>query len=238
MYHFDEWKSKAPKMAAFLDENASEEEFDKLDSNISRLENIITNDTKDVFNSKESFIFLTLFDRFTGLGREDVDFVQFLRKFKTEYKNNRRNSKGLLFDDIDNAGSTKDKSVILAKLDMLTKLLLEFLHIEETDLEDVDTYDFVKEVVSKDLTKDDVNQFEEVLDDLTLNVDNSSKLLDKHNRPTLVALVAYSFQNDIDLDGWIIDYFYRNNTYIMNAKQNFLHMKEDLEKYMNKGVAA
>ena len=59
------------------------------------------------------------------------------------------------------------------------------------------------------------------------------------NRLSLVALVAYSIEIDIDLDEWMLEYAKNNNTYFIDQQKNFLHMKQDLEKYLNKkGVAA
>ena len=91
-----------------------------------RLERIVTDDIKEIFNKKDSFVFLTLFDRFTKLGAEDKKFAEFLRVFKTETRFTSRNEKGLLFDEIDKDLSTKDKQVITDKLNMLENLLQQF----------------------------------------------------------------------------------------------------------------
>ena len=70
-----------------------------------------------------------------------------------------------------------------------------------------------------EITDDDIDQYIEVLEDLTLNVDNSSKLLHEKNRMSLTAMVAYSFQADIDLDDWIVDFFQRKKSYIADQKR-------------------
>lgn len=41
---------------------------------------------KDIFNSKDSFIFPTLFDKFTKLDVEDVKFAHFLMEFKNNFR--------------------------------------------------------------------------------------------------------------------------------------------------------
>ena len=69
--HFDSWKKEPKAISKYLNENATVEEFDVLSDNLHRLESIITEDIKDVFNKKDSFIFLTLFDKFTKLGMYD-----------------------------------------------------------------------------------------------------------------------------------------------------------------------
>lgn len=45
----------------------------------------------------------------------------------------------------------------------------------------------------------------------------------------MTALVAYSFDADIDLDDWIIDYFGRNHSFLLDQRENFIRMREDLD---------
>lgn len=231
--YIDNWKRQLANICTFLNENATTEQFDHVRDNISRLSALDFDGKKmkKIFTVKDSFIFLTLFDRFTQLGMEDSKFVDFLIEFDDTLREEKRNKEGFLFDEIDKNLGTKDKTVILAKLEFLTDLMNEYLHINEEDLT-VNTYDFVKNNVDSEVTEEDVSQYEEVLDDLTVNVDNNSRLLEAHNRPSLVGIVAYSFKNDINLDDWIVEYFKSNNSYILNTMQNYLHMKEHLNSYI------
>ena len=48
----------------------------------------------------------------------------------------------------------------------------------------------------------------------------------------------YSFENDIDLDNWIVDYCDRNNDYIADQAENYEHMKDDLQQFMKDADAA
>ena len=67
----------------------------------------------------------------------------------------------------------------------------------------------------------------------TVKVD--SKLRHEQNRPSLLAMMIYSYKHDRDLDNWMISYAKNNNTYFVNQKKNFLHMKNDFEQfYQNK----
>ena len=131
--------------------------------------------------------------------------------------------------------ATKDKYIVVPKLDLLEKLMLDFLHIEQsnidTDENKSDIVTFIKNNVNSDILEEDIEQYVEVLEDLTLNVDNSSKLLEENNKFSLIAIVAYSFDKDIDLDDWIVDFFSRNDIYIKNQKENYIYMKKDLENY-------
>lgn len=50
-----------------------------------------------------------------------------------------------------------------------------------------------------------------------------------NNRPSLLALVGYACENDIDLDEWIKKWFVTNTMYVLNQKQNYLHMVSALQ---------
>lgn len=232
MFHLENWNKNGKKIASYLNENSSCEEFTVLNSNLTRLEKIITDDVKDIFNSKDSFIWLTFFDRFTKLGVEDDKFTDFLYAFKNGLRN--KDVDGQLFDTVDQSESTKDKSVIKAKLHILETLLHAFLLINKEDLEEVNTLDFVIENVKSDTAEEDIEFYSDMLDDLTLEVDNDTKLLDKHNRPSLIALVGYACENEYDdvFTEWFKRWFSMNNSYILNQKNNFLHMKQDFDKYL------
>lgn len=70
MFHLDNWK-KLGQLGTYINENADMEEFDTLEEVISRLENIITEQYYSIFNSRDSFIWFTLFHKFTQLGYDD-----------------------------------------------------------------------------------------------------------------------------------------------------------------------
>ena len=236
MFHFDKWNKNGKKMATYLNENANIEEFETFSKHVDRLEKIITNETKGIFNSKDTFVWITLFNKFTKLGLDDTKFAEFLYEFVNGLRN--KSIDGKLFDTADEVGSTKDKSVIVDKLHILEALMNEFLHINEEDLVEVNTLDFIKENVKSDATEEDVEFYSDILDDLTLEVDNNTKLLDKHNRPSLIALVGYACENDKDLDEWFVDYFATHTRYELNQKNNFLHMKNDLLAYLGEELVA
>ena len=233
MFHFDNWQKQSKKMGLFLNEHSSSEEFDKLNENLNRLEKIYREEFNNIFTSKDSFIWFTLFNNFINLQLEDEKFAEFLLAFKNGLCNKKVN--GELFYEIDKNGSTKDKAIIIKKLTLLESLMLDFLHINKSDMEEDTVLEFVKENVDLDITQEDVEQYEEVLEDLTLNVDNSSELLNENNKLSLMAMVAYSFCKDVDLDDWIVDFFKRNTGFIHNQKENYICMKKDLDKFVGSG---
>lgn len=233
MFHLDNWNKTGKKIASYLNDNSSYAEFEELNKNLERLEKIITDDVKDIFNGKDGFIWLTLFEKFKNLGVEDVQFTKFLQAFKGGIRN--KEVDGKLFDTVDQYGSTKDKAVIVAKLHILETLLHEFLFIDKDDLKEVNIIDFIKENVQPDVTGEDVEFYSDMLDTFTLEVDNNTKLLDDRNRPSLVALVVHACKTDNDdiFTEWIKHWFLNNDSYILNQKNNFLHMKKDFDEYLS-----
>ena len=229
-YFIDKWNKSGNKNPSFINKNATTDQFEKLNNDISRLENIVSERTKTLFNARDSFIWFALFNKFTQTGLDDEEFGKFLNAFVDDLRN--KAVDGQLFDRVDDTGSTKDKANIITKLHILETLMNEFLHINKEDLDEVSVLDFVKENVNPDATDEDVEFYSEMLDDITLEVDNDTKLLDEHNRPSLIALVGYACENDIDdkLVEWIKSFFVNNAMYILNQRENFTYMKNSLQK--------
>ena len=237
-YHFDKWNKNGKRLATYLNENGTEEQFNKLDENISRLENIVMEKTKYLFNGKDTFIWLALFEKFTQFELDDAEFSRFLEAFVDGLRNKSVN--GQLFDRVDDTGSTKDKANIVAKLHILETLMREYLHIEDND-ELVNEEEFISEIVDLPIesVKEDMDFYEETLTDLENNtIRDGSKLLEVANHLSLLAMVAYSYKHDIDLEDWMTEFAAKNNTYIKDTKRNFYIMVDDLKKYNKKvGIA-
>ena len=237
MYHFDNWKSQAKAACKYLNDHATEEEFKRLSGNLRRLEDIVTEDIKGVFNKKDSFIFLTLFDRFTGLGIDDGKFAEFLRHFMKELRLVRRNEKGLLFDEIDRDLSTKDRQVIADKLGMLESMMMDFLKPGEGDLSQGSPETFIAQNLDMDIesVRADMDFYEQSLNVLLENtVKVDSKLRNPENRISLLAMMVYSYKEDKDLDDWMSEYAQKHNKYFSDQKKNFLHLKQHFEQYCKK----
>lgn len=229
----DKWNKTSNKNPLYINENATDEQFKKLNDNIARLENIVTDNTKSLFNARDSFIWFALFDKFTQTGFDDLEFNKFLNAFVAGLRD--KVVDGKQFDRVDDTGSTKDKANIIAKLHILETLMSEFLHIEET--ENVTPESFVAEMVDMpvETVKEELNCYEETLDDLENNtIRDGSKLLDVANRLSLLAMVAYSYKHDIDLDEWLEEYAANNNTYFMDQRKNYSHMVNDFKQYQKR----
>ena len=246
MFHLDNW-TKGKTMSKFLNENATQKEFEIFESELDRLSIIIDKKTTGkLFNSKNSFIWFAAFHKFTRYGVDDSKFKDFLIAFQNdlhsktfeEYDNDS-------FDTYENNKSTKDKKVVLAKLDILDKLMREYLHIDEVELSEeteiITPETFVSDMVDMPIetVKEEIDFYEETLDSLENNtIRDDSKLLDTANRLSLLAMVAYSYKNDVDLDDWLEDYAANNNTYYMDQRKNYSHMVNDFKQYQNRVAIA
>lgn len=225
----DDWKKTPEEMAAFLKQNAIEEHFDNLEDTVERLEKVVTNDIAEMFDANDTFIYFSVFARFKKLGLEDGKFIEFMTEYAQSLHNMMKETE--IDSETGKKKSTKDKVVVVDKINMVENLMNEFLHINKEDLKEINVVDFVKENVNPYVTDEDVDFYCELLDDLTVEVDNDTKLLDEHNRPSLVALVGYACQNDIDdkLVQWIKSFFVNNAMYILNQRENFIYMKKSLQ---------
>lgn len=229
----DKWNKSGNKNPSFINKNATTDQFEKLNNDISRLENIVSERAKALFNARDSFIWFALFNKFTQTGLDDEEFGKFLNVFVDGLRN--KAVDGQLFDRVDDTGSTKDKANIIAKLHILETLMNEFLHIEET--ENATPELFVAEMVDMPVekVKEEMDCYEETLDSLENNtIRDGSKLLDIANRLSLLAVVAYSYKNDVDLDDWLEEYAANNNTYFMDQRKNYSHMVSDFEQYQKR----
>ncbi len=226
----DDWKKTPEEMAEFLKQNATEEHFDNLEDTVERLEKVVTSDIAEMFNANDTFIYFSVFARFKKLGLDDGKFVEFMTEYAQSLHNMMKETE--IDSETGKKKSTKDKVVVVDKINMVENLMNEFLHISKEDLDCISVLDFVKENVKSDVTDEDVEFYSEMLDDITLEVDNDTKLLDKHNRPSLIALVGYACENEIDdkLIEWVKSFFVNNTMYMLNQRENFTYMKNSLQK--------
>lgn len=125
------WKKGNDAICRYLREHVTTGAFDQIEDYLNRLECVVTEDVQDLFDNKSSFIFFSLFDRFTKYGRDDEEFVEFLRAFKD----------GMMEVEVDGTSyatlcelGTKDKKTIAAKLNLLESLMCEYLHINKEEI--------------------------------------------------------------------------------------------------------
>ena len=233
-YFLDKWKSPLKDICSFMNENLEVDMLSAFRNELDEIVGVMSNEVNKMFTSKNSFLWFATYNKFTKLGLEPKRFIEFMEEFNENLGTKDWN--GETFEDM-NKVSTKKKNLIVKKLQLLEEFMLEFLNINKEDTKEIDALLFVKETVKTDATDEDMEFYSDVLDDLTLEVDNNTKLLDEHNRPSLLALVGYACENDIDLDEWIKQFFATNTNYILNQKDNYLHMKHDLDEFITKAIA-
>lgn len=271
--YLNDWKKKLDEMCEFVKDNASVEDFDNFEDMVTRLERVVTDDTADMFNSRDSFLWFGLFARFVKTGLDDMRFVDFMSEFARSL--HRIRIDGNTYDEL-NGKSTKDKSVIVRKINHLETLMNQFLGVkpdkkEEDPVEKVNTEDrteavmehhaeieikdgilekyredFCKSGLMKDVKDEKLGSYlafkslmllngkeeteiqkfiddgivgsdevedalllMDMLDCWTLDIDNSSPLLEAKNIPELLKLVSFIDQSGIDDDkvsAWLGEY--------------------------------
>ena len=135
----EDWKKKQEDMCEYIKENASVTDFDNFEDMVSRLEKVVTDDVADMFNSKDTFLWLGLFARCVKSETDDKKFIEFMAEFTRSLHSKKLND--ISYDDI-NGRSTKDKSVVIGKMNHLKKLFSEFLgeNKKNTIVDDVTQY--------------------------------------------------------------------------------------------------
>lgn len=252
-FFFENWKSAIKNMSKFLNENATEDQFNAVDEYLSRIEEVCKDRFTEVFLPKNVIVWIPVFKEFTKYGLEDVRFKEFVEEFEGSL--HEKDVDGVTFDELNEDRHPKAKSVLKSKIDTLIYLMKEYLHIEKDEesfidvkennvIEDVctehDTLEFIKENVKEDVIDEDVEIYKISLNDWVKKlqkdkkIDGSSKLLEPKNMNSLLAVVAYSFETNIDLEipEWMVSFFERNDTYIKDQKENYTYMVNDLSEFL------
>lgn len=234
--HFDCWKKTPKDMCNYLNSNSSIEEYRDIENYFNRLipyaDKLENPEVSNLFTTKNMFIWMMLFDRFDKFHISDDKFGDFLNAFVSGLCNKTINGENWV--EIDADKHTKDRSVIKKKVNYLETLMKEFLHIDETESEPLTDVEFIAHNVELSLSdvEEDIQLYMDTLEELEDNtIRVESKLLDKENRQSMLAIVAYAYKNDVDLDDWMEEYASKNNTYLPNQAKNFIHMVEDLTAY-------
>lgn len=231
-YHLDDWK-KAPKAAnEFLEANSNDEEFSYIDSLLNRIEVVCSDDFQDVFVIKDIPAWVAVFDKFTKLGYQDQKFADFLVEMKNNLLNKEVN--GYSYNMLDKESGTKDKKIIVQKIDTYYELLCEYLGVESvTDEESSNgesVIDFVKENVDPKTIDEDIELYRDMVDEC-VPVDAE---IYKQCEPALLAIMAYACTTDEDqnFEEWIKKYM-NNQNFSSSQKVNFTYMKNDFERFIN-----
>lgn len=118
------WKKKQEDMCEYIKEHASCTDFENFENMVGRLEKVITRQTADLFDSRDSFLWFALFARFINEETDDKRFIDFMTEFARSL--HEKKLAGISFDDL-NGKATKDKAVVIKKLSHLETLMREYL---------------------------------------------------------------------------------------------------------------
>ena len=232
----------------FLTDNANENLFIDIYEDIDNLTDVLTEETAELFNAKNTFLWFGLYNRFKTLNLEISKFSDFMCEFKNSLHNVVIGEYS--FESLEQKNATKDKSIIKKKMNVLEKLMYDYFDIEKIEeatkeiekesdemqvisyeCEDLSVLKFVQEMVDENITDGDIEVYEDSLIDYTVEIPHDSKILDTQNMKSMIAICAYSYQMDEDLDKWLIDYVERHDDYAIDQKQNFTYMKNDFNEF-------
>lgn len=242
----DDWKKNQSEMCSFLKENATEEMFDNFEDFVDRLSVVADENTLEKFDSKNSFLWFGLFGRFVNLGEPDKRFIEFMAEFSQSLHNKKID--GESFDDLmAQSKSTKDKYVIVPRLEKLTALMNEYFgvnnevvveneaHEEAAEvIESDDSLELVKSV-NPDVTSDDLEEYGEYID----NVVRISSPVYHQCYNALLAMTAYVYKNNTDAEfaEFIDGYANENTSFDQNQVVNFNRIKQQFDMFLKKGIA-
>lgn len=123
----EDWNKNIQIICAYLKGHANTADFSSFKDLVERLTENITEETEILFDSKDSFLWFALFDRFLDTGKADSSFISFLSEFI--HSLHEKKIDGYSFDEIVANSGTKDKTAIIHKLKHLETLMMEYLSI-------------------------------------------------------------------------------------------------------------
>lgn len=269
--YLSHWSKQQENICEYLRENASEEDFKEFQKLVFRLDSVITEEVSAMFDSKNSFLWFGLFSRFRQTAHSDKIFIKFMSAFSQKLHG--KSIDGVNFDDLcrdpktGKVKATKDKYIVLAKMELLEKLMQEFLagldnpmvasnhddsqtvtwgeekcrNLEQDggdcQIDVKEEERFISEMVGVD-SGDlwcDLEFYRDSLEDLVKRTMwYGSELWQRKNRLSLLALVAYSYQEDIDLEEWLAGYVQKNTSSGLDQRKRYRHMVSDLRRFLQK----
>ena len=238
VFHLDSWKERAQYTTVYLNENATENEFNIIDDYADRLYKICDDEFQELFSHTSTPVWFAVFDKFVKTGLPDGRFYEFLTAFVEKLHS--KEVDGISYDTLAEDSHPRSKKIVMKKINLLTALMNEFLQVgssneckTEKKYNNITPLELVQECVNPEATKDDIEDYEYMLD-ACLKVDDP--LRDAPNLPSLISIIAWAYQteNDVELEDWMYNFVKEHSTYVVNQKENYLHMKKDFEEYLHK----
>ncbi len=241
LFFRNSWSAKLDTIYKYVDENATEQQFMKLNSHLNRLELAIGDNNQelnDMLTPTTMPMWIAVFDKFTTYNIDDSRFIDFLNAYRTELKDKEVN--GISMADFKDQ-QTKKKTTITGKIDLLVKLMNEYLHINGDPVDDEKSEEsntvtndtvigFVQNNVNAEVNGEDISFYEDMVDDC-VKIDSPVYTACK---TALVAIMAYACMNDQDLsfEDWIKKYESNNSSFSPDQKVNYTYMKRDFDEFV------
>ena len=253
LFFRNSWKSNLDSIYKFVSGNATEQQFMRLNSQFNRLELALGDTNKKLsealFTPTTMPMWMSVFDKFTTYNLDDSLFVEFLNTYNSELKN--KEVDGVSMADFKNQ-QTKKKATITGKIDLLVKLMNEFLHIDTTETANPElknihmeenkqenkeetTLSFVQENANPDATEEDIEFYRDMVEDY-IRVDEP---VYQQCERAVIAIMAYACmkEEDEEFEKWIQRYKDQTD-FSPSQKTNFTYMKNSFDRYIQKGATA
>lgn len=254
-----DWKDKTNLLFPYVEEYSTKSMFESLNSLFTRLCNVVTKETKELFNTSNTPVWIAVFNEFAKYHLDDIKFKEFIEYFTNNLSD--LVIDGEKFEELYKDNHPKNKGIITPKITKLISLMKDYLHIKETECvddisddlhketeedkykvenntsetDDEDVLDFVKENANPEATENDIDECYELIDyakNKLHGFNKESAILDYHNENALIAIFAYALKNNIDLDQWLVKVSNQNNIYSDNQKENYTYMINSLNNYV------
>lgn len=276
--YLNDWNKQYEKICEYMKNNSKVEDFENFEDMVNRITIAIgeNEEVADMFNSRDSFIWFSVFAKVHNDPDSDKKFVEFMAEFTRSLHSKVIN--GVNWESL-NEKSTKDKNSVTARLDYITVLMNEFMsdYVSISEIEEVisesdsiddnadeimelitgeiidNTFDedvenkeerrpdnmrlnFVKSIVSGDITEEDIDEYSDYIENtvrITSPVYNNCRL-------ALLALVAYAYKSDLDteFEAWIAKYQNSRSEFSYDQKENYSTMKNAFDIFVQKSSAA
>ena len=237
VFHLNDWKKTPKDRNEFLENNSSAKEFEVINEYGNRIAKVCGDRFTTLFVHKDIPSWFAVFNSFNKTGLPDNKFAEFLNVLINDLHNIKIN--GDSYDSLYKEVGTSDKVLIKRKIELFTALMNEYCsHIDSTETEnnEEDTLlDFVKENADPKATEDDIELYQDMVEDC-VRIDEP---IYKECSKALIALMAYACSQDRDRDfeKWIDNY--RNKTdFSPFQKVNFTYMKTNFDNFVQKGMCA
>lgn len=235
-FHLNDWKKTPNDRNEYLEENASFDEFEKVNEYGNRIAKVCGNKFQNIFVFKDILCWIATFDKFTKLGVKDNKFAEFVNALVNDLHDKVIGEWS--YDLLDKEAGTSDKKIIQAKIDIYTALMMDYLHIDTETLTinpEETTLSFVQENANPDATEEDIEFYRDMVEDC-VRVDEP---VYQQCERAVIAIMAYACmkEQDEEFEKWIQRYKNQTN-FSPSQKTNFTYMKNSFDKYIQKGATA